>query len=91
MKNPLKYRPLVNQVELNYWNPQPNLITVRPTAPYSLKLPSPVCRCSVGKVTEGVIRSFIAVRRHEEGRKYVGVTDRMCQLAYPLHPMLTHP
>ena len=31
MKNPLKYRPLVNQVELNYWNPQPNLITVRTT------------------------------------------------------------
>lgn len=29
MKNPLKYRPLVNQVELSYWNPQPNLIAVR--------------------------------------------------------------
>ena len=29
MKNPLKYRPSVNQVELNYWNPQPNLLAVR--------------------------------------------------------------
>lgn len=24
--NPLKYRPAVNQVELNYWNPQPELV-----------------------------------------------------------------
>jgi hypothetical protein len=33
MKNPLKYRPLVNQVELSYWNPQPNLIAVRTATP----------------------------------------------------------
>ena len=34
VKNPLKYHPLVNQVELNYWNPQPNLVAVRVTASY---------------------------------------------------------
>lgn len=27
--NPLKYRPAVNQVELNFWNPQPELVKVR--------------------------------------------------------------
>ena len=38
MKNPLKYQPLVNQVELNYWNPQPNLIKVCVITPSLLKL-----------------------------------------------------
>jgi diketogulonate reductase-like aldo/keto reductase len=27
--NPLKIKPYVNQVELNYWNPQPELLKVR--------------------------------------------------------------
>ena len=27
--NPLKYQPAVNQVELNFWNPQPALLEVR--------------------------------------------------------------
>lgn len=27
--NPLKYKPAVNQVELNFWNPQPELVKVR--------------------------------------------------------------
>ena len=26
--NPLKVKPAVNQVELNYWNPQPELLKV---------------------------------------------------------------
>lgn len=26
--NPLKYQPAVNQVELNFWNPQPELLKV---------------------------------------------------------------
>ena len=26
--NPLKYKPAVNQVELSYWNPQPDLLKV---------------------------------------------------------------
>jgi diketogulonate reductase-like aldo/keto reductase len=26
--NPLKIQPAVNQVELNYWNPQPDLLKV---------------------------------------------------------------
>lgn len=33
-KNPLKYHPLVNQVELNYWNPQPNLVAVHVAVSY---------------------------------------------------------
>ena len=27
--NPLRYTPAVNQVELSYWNPQPELLQVR--------------------------------------------------------------
>jgi diketogulonate reductase-like aldo/keto reductase len=27
--NPLEIRPAINQVELNYWNPQPDLVKVR--------------------------------------------------------------
>ena len=27
--NPLKYQPAVNQVELNFFNPQPELLQVR--------------------------------------------------------------
>ena len=30
--NPLKYQPAVNQVELNFWNPQPELLKVGFTA-----------------------------------------------------------
>ena len=28
MGNPLKYKPAVNQVELSFWNPQPELLKV---------------------------------------------------------------
>ena len=66
MKNPLKYRPLVNQVELSYWNPQPSLIAVCAIASQSLKRPLTVCHHSVGKVAEGAVGSFIAARWHEE-------------------------
>jgi len=66
MKNPLRYRPSVNQVELNYWNPQPHLIAVCATAPLPLSLSSMIRCYLVGKVTEGVVGSFIAIRWHEE-------------------------
>jgi len=65
MKNPLKYRPLVNQVELSYWNPQPNLIEVRTTT-----LPATTAfngmQFSVGEVTKSVVGSLFAVRRNAE-------------------------
>jgi hypothetical protein len=35
--NPLKIKPAINQVELNFWNPQPDLIEVCPRSMTTIK------------------------------------------------------
>lgn len=48
--NPLKYKPAVNQVELNFWNPQPELVKVRAShsCAASYPIPNPDTTRSVG-------------------------------------------
>ena len=82
MKNPLKYRPLVNQVELNYWNPQPHLVAVRVATSYSWQPCSAGTCHSVGKVTKGAVRSLFTVRRHVESQGNVGVAN--CRVCFAL-------
>lgn len=72
MKNPLKYRPSVNQVELSYWNPQPNLLAVCVIS-LSTKTTFHDASFTVGQVARGTIGGLITIRRHVESQGDIGV------------------
>ena len=84
MNNPLKYHPLVNQVELSYWNPQPNLLAVCVTISYSLALLTLTYPYAVGKVTKSIVGSFITLWWDGESRGNIRITGGMHQLGAPV-------